>query len=163
MSVRLKQLVRKGLTLLESLLAAVILAMVVAAITLPFAAGAESTLQEARQTLAVNLAQDLMEEILAKPVSDPQGGPNVVEASRSLWDDMQDYAQLDEVNSIVSLDGTAVTDPSSTGLTRHAKVALHRLSGQNAAEATCFLLVTVEVRYKNQSIVTLSRLVYMNN
>lgn len=161
MNARWKQLVRKGLTLLESLLAAVILAMVVAAIALPFAAGAESTLQEARQTLAVDLAQDLMEEILAKPVSDPQGNP-VHEASRGQWDDMQDYAQLDEVTSIVSMDGTVVTDPSSTGLTRHARVALHRLPGQAASEATCFLLVTVEVRYNNQAIVTLSRLVYMN-
>jgi Tfp pilus assembly protein PilV len=162
MNARWKQLVRKGLTLLESLLAAVILAMVVAAIALPFAAGAESTLQEARQTLAVNLAQDLMEEILAKPVSDPHGH-TTPEASRNLWDDMQDYAQLDEVTSIVSMDGTAVTDPSSTGLTRHARVAQHRLSGQNPSEPTCFLLVTVDVKYKGQSIVTLSRLVYMNN
>lgn len=148
--------------MLESLLAAVILAMVVAAIALPFAAGAESTLQEARQTLAVNLAQDLMEEILAKPVSDPQGQP-AHEASRNLWDDMQDYVQLDEVTSIVSMDGAAVTDPSSTGLTRHARVAPHRLPGQPAGETTCFLLVTVYVSYNNQPIVTLSRLVYMNN
>jgi Tfp pilus assembly protein PilV len=162
MKARWKQLVRKGLTLLESLLAAVILAMVVAAIALPFAAGAESTLQEARQTLAVNLAQDLMEEILAKPVSDPQGNPTP-EASRSQWNDMQDYVQLDEVAIITSWDGTVVTDPSSTGLTRHARVAQHRLPGQSAAETTCFLLVTVYVQYNNQTIVTLSRLVYMNN
>ena len=43
-----------------------------------------------KQTIAA--AESLLEEIMLKAYDDPDGLPNVVEASRELWDDVSDYA-----------------------------------------------------------------------
>ena len=63
----------RGFTLMEALLATAILAMAIFAITMPFSTAAASEQLDGRQTLAVALAQEMMEEILAKPFDDPNG------------------------------------------------------------------------------------------
>ena len=151
-----------GFTLLEALLAAVILAMVVGAIVMPFTVGAQNTAAASRQTLAVNLAQDLMEEILAKSFHDPDGA-EVGETGRSNWDDMDDYDGYSEAaGAIASFDGVVVSDPAAVGLTRGASVEGVYVSGQGPPDPVTFMRVTVEVLYHNQSQVELSRLVYAN-
>lgn len=162
----------EGFTLLESLLAAVVLAMVVAAITLPFTAGARSQQAEARQTLGTSLAEELMEEILQKPFEEPDDadqvaedesafGPDAGESSRADFDAIDDYHGYTEAaGSVQGADGSAVTDPAAAGLSRHASVAYVYVSGQNPADDPSFMRVVVEVRYQNQPIVTLTRLVH---
>ena len=63
-----------GFTLIEALMAASILAITVAAAIVPFTCGVRTQDIETRQTLAVGLAQDLMEEILLKPFEEPDDG-----------------------------------------------------------------------------------------
>lgn len=151
-----------GFTLLEALLAAVVLAIVVGAVIIPFSAGAANTAQDARTTLAVNLAQDLMEEILAKPFNDPDG-TEVGETGRSTWDDMDDYHGYSESEgTIAGFDGVTVDDPASLALTRSAVVQSVYVAGQGAPEPPTFLRITVKVRYRGATLVSLSRLAYAN-
>ena len=153
---------RAGITLVESLLAATVLAMAVTAIVVPFSAGAKSVHEDARQTLAVALAQDLMEEILAKPFYDPDGS-DADEEERWDWDDMADYDALVEAEGeIRSFDTQLVTDPASRGMTRHAGVKSVYVSGQDTTEPSTFLRIVVEVKYQGRSVIKLTRLVYAN-
>ncbi len=147
---------------MEALLAAVVLAIVVGAIVMPFTAGASNTAQNARSTLAVNLAQDLMEEILAKPFSDPDGN-ETGETGRSNWDDMDDYNGYSEAEgTIAGFDGVTVDDPAAVALTRNATVESIYVAGQSAPDPPTFLRITVYVRYHGDVVVRLSRLVYAN-
>ena len=151
-----------GLTLLEALLAAVVLAMAASAVIMPYAVGAQAAMRDARQTLAVDLAQDIMEEILSKSFSDPDGKERG-EKGRSSWDDMSDYDGYEEkAGAIRRFDGTLVDDPAATGLSRHVSVVGVYVSGQDTRQPPTFLRVTVEVRYKGQTLTRLSRLVYAN-
>jgi len=149
-----------GFTLIEALLAAVVLAMAVAAIIMPFAAGAQATARDARTTLAVNLAQDMMEEILAKEFRDPGGG---VETGRSDWDNIADYhGYVEPAGAIRSFDGVGIDDPASVGLSRHVTVEPVYVSGQDTSEDPTFLRVIVEMHYHGTSLLRLTRLVYAN-
>lgn len=151
-----------GITLLESLLAALVLAMAITAVTMPFTAGAQATAEDARMTLAVNLAQGLMEEILAKPFHDPDG-TGLGETDRPTWDDMGDYNGYSEgEGSIAGFDGVITSDPAALGMTRHAAVQSVYVSGQDTAKPPTFYRVSVEVRYHGETRVKLNRLVYAN-
>jgi len=152
----------RGITLMESLLAAAILATAAAVVIVPFSAGAQSVAQDARQTLAVSLAEGLMEEVLSKAFSDPDGS-EAGENRRSRWDDMDDYHGYQEAEgAIVEADGTAVTDPAATALSRRVMVESVYVAGQDHGEPATFLRITVEVRHHGAPVVTLSRLKYSN-
>jgi Tfp pilus assembly protein PilV len=151
-----------GFTLIEALLAAVVLAMVVGAVVMPFTAGAANTEQNARSTLAVNLAQDLMEEILAKPFHDPDGS-EAGETGRSNWDDMDDYDGYSEAEgAIAGFDGVVVDDPASTALTRDVTIESVYIAGQDQSEKPTFIRITVNIRYHGDTLASFSRLVYAN-
>ena len=153
---------RAGITLVESLLAATVLAMAVTAIIVPFSAGAQSAQEDARQTLAVGLAQGLMEEILAKGFSDPDGS-DTDEGGRWDWDNMADYDALAEADGdIRSFDRQLVTDPGARGVTRRASVKSVYVSGQDTADASTFLRIVVEVEHRGVTVIKLTRLVYAN-
>ena len=151
-----------GITLLETLLAAAVLAMAAAAVIMPFAAGAQCTAEDARLTLGVSLAEGLTEEILSKPFRDPEGS-EAGETGRSDWDDMPDYHGYSESEgNIVGFDGVTVSDPAAVGLTRHVAVEGVYVAGQDTQAPPTFLRITVQVRYRGQPLVTLHRLAYAN-
>ena len=150
-----------GLTLLESLIAAVLLAVVAGSVIAPFTAGAQNNAQEARQTLAVSLAQGLMEEVLSKAFSDPDGS-EAGETGRSAWDDMMDYNGYKEVEgAIVSADGAALTGSATAGLSRTAAVRKMILMA-GPGESGTFAEIVVEVQYHGTAIIRLVRLAYDN-
>ena len=151
-----------GFTLIEALLASVILTLVVGAILMPFTAGAQNAVQNAREVLAANLAQELMEEILSKSFNDPDG-TNAGETNRMKWDDMRDYNNFSESQgNIKNLNGEIFTDPLASNMSRTAKVENVYVAGQDTSNPPTFLRITVEVRYKGQVIKRISRLVYEN-
>jgi type II secretory pathway pseudopilin PulG len=161
---RLGRKLLNGFTLIEALLAAVILAMAITAIVMPFSAGVQNEGIDGRRTLAVNLAQGMMEEILTKPFYDSGGstvlGPEPGE-TRFAFDNIDDYDGLSEADGqIKNMDGSVVTDPAAKGLSRNVRCAYVHVSGQNLSDAATFIRVTVEIRYNNQPLVTLSRLVF---
>lgn len=59
-----------------------------------------------KQTVAV--AESLLEEILLKSYDDPDGLPNVVEASRALYDDVSDYAGYTTSGGMKDMAGNAI-------------------------------------------------------
>lgn len=157
----------EGFTLLEALLASVILAAGVAAITVPFAAGARNEQVDTRRTVAVGLAEEILEEILTLPFEDDlpgyarHPGPDPGEYERSMFDNIDDYHQYTEgEGEITSVDGQSLDDLSATGLSRKVTTQYIYVNGQSMSEPPSFIRVTVEVRYKQQPIVTLTRLVY---
>jgi len=162
----------EGFTLFEALLAAVILAMAVVAITLPFTAGAQNQETEARQALAVNLAEELMEEILLRPFEEPDDGDDVIEAeaefgpesnelTRADFDAIDDYHGYSESpGSIPGADGAVVQDRAAAWLSRHVTVAYVYLQGQDVSEDPSVMRVVVEVRYRGDPLITLTRLVH---
>jgi MSHA pilin protein MshD len=155
----------RGFTLAEALLAAAILAMAITAITMPFATGAASEQLDGRQTLAVALAQEMIEEILAKPFDDPQGasspGPEGGETSRSRFDNIDDYHLYTETpGHIADGSGTVITGPAANGLSRHVTAEYVYVAGQDTGQPADFIRITVEVRHDNTPLITLTRLAY---
>jgi MSHA pilin protein MshD len=152
-------------TLIEALLAAVILAMAVSAIAMPFTAGAQNEQVDARRTLAVSLAQEMMEEILTKPFDDPAGvmtpGPEPGETSRNTFDNIDDYHGYTEPpGCITNLDGQFINTPASVGLSRYVTATYVYVSGQDTGQPPSFIRVSVVVKHRGLPLVTLSRLVY---
>lgn len=152
-----------GITLLEALLAAVVLSMAAAAVIVPFTAGAQCTAEDARLTVAVGLAEGLMEEILSKSFSDPEAS-EAGETGRSNWDDMDDYNGYSEAaGEIAGFDGAVVAaDSAAVALTRQVTIESVYVAGQDTGQDPTFLRITVQVRYRGQPLVTLGRLAYAN-
>ena len=158
---------RSGFTLMEALLAAVILTIAVSSIVMPFTAAAQQTLENTRQTLAANLAQEMMEEILAQPFNDEDVdwkyvlGPDIGENTRDLFDNMDDYnGYTEDVGAIQDYSGEVLGDATDAGLSREVEVTYVYVDGQSQANPPSFLRVTVKVLHEDQTIVELSRLVY---
>lgn len=150
------------------MLACVILAAVVSAMVMPFAAGAQNDQANARQALAVALAQDLMEEVLSKPFDDPGGaartpGPDAGEAAgnRATFDNVDDYhGYTEQAGTIRPFQQTRAADPLAAALSRGATVEYVRLAGQDPAIPMNVCRVTVRVCQGGMELAKLSRLVY---
>jgi len=156
-------------------MASVILAIAVTAAVMPFMCGARSQDVESRQTLAVSLAQDLMEEILTKPFEEPADGdqlpepesrfgPDAGESSRSSYSAIDDYHGYTELaGHIVDPAGQVITDAAAAGLSRHVTVSYVYVTGQDVTESPSFMRVVVEVRHNGLPAVTLTRLIHWVN
>ena len=147
---------RGGFTLIESLMAATILTLVVSGMIMPFTVAASNGQASARQVTANAMATELMEEILAKPIADPDDqnltpGPDLGETagSRRTFDNVDDYHGY-------SSDRGAM---QGSQLIIWSQVEYITVAGQATSEAkTC--RVTVGVMHKNTTLVTLTRLVW---
>jgi type II secretory pathway pseudopilin PulG len=146
-----------GFTLIEALIACVILAMVVAGITMPFAAGARSEAHDARLTLATQLAQEMIEEIMSRPFDDPDGVD--VGETRLTFDDMDDYNIDEPDGQIRDARGEPMYDLAAAGLSRHTTCSKILLTGQPNGDTPDYVRATVEVRYRSQPLVRLVRLI----
>lgn len=150
---------------MEALLATAILAMAIFAVTMPFATAAASEQLDGRQALSTALAQEMMEEILAKPFDDPQGastpGPETGETTRSRFDNIDDYHGYNETpGHIADGSGTVITGAAAAGLSRHVTAEYVYVSGQDTGQPATFIRVAVEIRHDNTPLITLTRLAY---
>ncbi len=155
----------QGFTLVEALLASVILAMAITAVTAPFTAAARNERADGRRTVAVCLANEIMEEIISKPFDDPDGksavGPESGESTRSEFDNIDDYHRYEEkAGAIVDGTGTLAGDPLAGDLSRHVTTTYIYVSGQDMSDSPDFVRVEVTVRRKGLPLVTLTRLAY---
>jgi prepilin-type N-terminal cleavage/methylation domain-containing protein len=152
---------RAGFTLLESLLASVILAASVSAVLIPYSAGARNDAYSAEKALATSLASDLMEEIIAHPFSDPDdgsqvAGPDSGEYGQASFDNVDDFHGLTEPA------GFCTTDPRAAALSRGTEVQYVFVNGQDASEPPKVCRVTITVDHGDETLATLTRLVYCN-
>jgi hypothetical protein len=76
---------------------------------------------------------------------------------------MTDYdGYTESPGNIVASDGSVVMDPASPGLSRTVSAKYVYVSGQNISVNPTFIRIAVTICYNNQSIVTLTRLAYMD-
>ncbi len=124
---RVRPAVRRGMTLVEALLASVILAVAVAAISQAVLAGQMQAYHALHRRRAVDLAEALMEEVLRLPYNDPDGtsspGPEAGETDRGRFDNIDDYNGFGEAaGTLVDL-ADAPYDSAYQGFSRSVTVA----------------------------------------
>ena len=88
-----------GFTLIELIFFIVVVAVGLAGILMVMDVSVRSSAAPMVRKQAMALADSLMEEILLKAYDDPDGLPNVVEAGRALYDDVDDYNGISETIS----------------------------------------------------------------
>lgn len=89
-----------GFTLMELILFIVVVSVGVAGILMVMDVSVKSSADPMVRKQAMALADSLLEEVLLKAYDDPDGLPNVVEADRTLYDDVEDYNGINETLSV---------------------------------------------------------------
>ena len=162
---------RRGLTLIEGLIAASVLAVAVVGIVGPISASYKHAAAAESTSLAVALAGQLLEEISAKSFADPSDqsltrGPeaNEVAAGRPAFDNIDDYHNYadstDGSSGVVTraLDGSTL-DLGRRGIVRRSVTVEYRDSPAGAAVAQGnFALVTVRVQARGAPSVVAHKL-----
>ncbi len=80
-----------GLTLIELIVFIVVVGVALAGIAAAINYNVQHTVDPVVRKQALAIAESMLEEVLLQNFSDPDGGANVVEASRDLYDDVDDY------------------------------------------------------------------------
>lgn len=155
---------RRALTLIECLIALVILPLAVTAVAYAVTAGQAQSLESLRSARAAALADALMEEILSKSYSEPGGGnpplgKDTGETTRPTFDDMDDYLDYSEPAGTLR-DATNTLYPSAyQRFSRTATCAGGTATLSGLGPATTGLTITVTVSEAGANLVTLSRFV----
>jgi prepilin-type N-terminal cleavage/methylation domain-containing protein len=155
----------KGFSLVESLLASVILGISVAGISSLLISGVKENELSVKYAVAADLAHSLLNEIISKPFYDPDNpsllnpGPDGGEKRWNL-DNVDDYEGLFEPAGLMyGPAGWWIIAPSLANFSRSATAAYVYLPGQDVEADPTFILVTVKVMDGSQSLVELKRLV----
>jgi hypothetical protein len=147
--------VRCGFTLIEGMMASVVLAAVTLAVLAAFTAAAQNGEAADESMMAAELARQLLDEIAAKPVLDPNNvvqmlGPDAGENGRAQFDNVDDYhGYRDSTKKLYGLDNVAVMDLPYE-YKRSVTVEFRRPPGTTTARASAdFVVVTVKVQVKS--------------
>jgi MSHA pilin protein MshD len=82
---------QKGITLIELIIFMVIVGVAMAGIISAINYNVQHSADPVVKKQALAIAEALLEEVMLQNFSDPNGGANVVEARRDLYDDVSDY------------------------------------------------------------------------
>jgi prepilin-type N-terminal cleavage/methylation domain-containing protein len=155
---------RRGFTLAESLIASVVLAIAVVSIAGTLTATYQSMSSSSETSEAVAMAQQLIEEIAAKPFAVPSGEvdnpgfPSGI-TDRSTYDSIDDYHGFTDTSAdITKLDGASVTAGSGGVFTRSVTITPGVLPTGHTAPAADFAMVAVTVTKPSGEAITISRL-----
>ncbi len=143
---------RRGFTLVESLIASVVLAVAVVGIAGTLAASYQQAKDQVSISESTSLARQLMEEISAKPFAVAAGDTNfpgysAANTGRTNYDDVSDYHGYTDVStSLRTLGGQTYAVGTAGPYTRSVTVTTNGAvpSGHTAA-ADDFRLITVTV------------------
>ena len=97
-----------GFTLVELIIFIVVVAFGMAGILMVMDTSVKSSADPLIRKQTVAMAEGLLEEMLLKSYDDPDGLPNVVEVSRSLYDDVSDYAGYTTSGGMKDMAGNAI-------------------------------------------------------
>ncbi|MCA9256558.1 MAG: type II secretion system protein [Phycisphaerales bacterium] len=159
----------RAFTIAEALLAATILAIVAASVSLPFVAIAQQMNAASEIEIAVELAEELMEEILARPFYAPGElapslGPEAGETERRLFNAVDDFHAYLEykgdaaTSHLEDYKGADVTDASMSKFFRRVKVEYIALPDMAADDdAYSFVRITVLVYFNRNEVYRLVR------
>lgn len=155
-----------GFTLFESLLAVLLIGIAATAFCSALQAGMAHNQASVYSTQAVTLANDLINEIVAKPIRDAgtptnfSPGPGADEPSRDYYDNVDDYDGLTEpTGQLRGPDGQLLPAAAAAGFSRTATATYITLPGQDSRYCPAFVRVTVEVKRNDVSLVTLTRVI----
>lgn len=135
---------RKGFTLLEAMIAAVVLGIAAAGILLPFTSGAAIRAEGAHRTLAAKLAGDLMEEIVKTPFD-------------QIIANYGGYAEPQ--GQVKDASGIIFTDSNYANFSRDVSCEYVYMPQESGDGEPKFIRVIVRVYYRGGEIATVSRLV----
>lgn len=140
---RQRRQIAGGFTLVEAMLAVVVLGIAAAGVLLPFTSGASVRAEGARRTLGARLASDLIEEIVNQPFADIVANYNYSEPQGAVKD----------------ATGAVFTDSNYANFSRSVTSTYVTVPQQTNPETYNFIRVTVQVNYKNKKVATVSRLI----
>ncbi len=149
--------IRTAFTLAETLIASVILAVAVAAISQAITVGQTQTYEAVHELRATQLLEAMMDEILAHPYADPSSPDS--ESTRDTFDDMQDYDGYSEsVGTIADIAGLAYVD-NYTKFARSVAIVVDPLTVSDLGGDINGLTITITVTDANDRQWTLTRFV----
>ena len=151
------------MTIVEAVMATVILAFAVTAVAAALMAGAQQSYEAVDTRLANESAQALMEEILTLPYEDPQGasapGPEAGESTRSAYDNVDDYHGFAEsVGTLVDATGTAYP-AEYAALSRSVTVTVTSLQPAGFGSPISGLTIMVSVQLGPRTLAQVVRFV----
>lgn len=155
----------RGFTLLEAMIASMILALATVAVLGPVMASHQQAEEIDEGSQALVLAQQLMEEITAKPFADPTDGntvmgPEMDETDRSLFDNVDDYnGYRDRSRSLQARSGANVGDAAGGAYERSVNVEYRLSPAGGVVVSGDFALVTVTVTSPDRAPVRVYKLV----
>lgn len=142
--------------LAEALLASVILATTVVFVSAAFMAGTQQSYEAVYSRRAAELAEAMVEEIIALPYVDPDGLP---EAGRNSFDNVADYhGYAEAAGNLIDANGNAYP----TEYDRYARsvtVTASNLQPPGFASAIPGVKATVTVTLNGRTMVAVSRFV----
>ena len=103
---------RRGLSLVEVMLAVIIMATMLVAAFSAVGASAKSRIAQQESSFGLSLARQLLAEIMQTRYQDlinPVWGTETGETSRSQYDDVDDYDGYKELSGLTYADGTSIT------------------------------------------------------
>jgi len=158
----------KGFTLVEAMMALVVLGLAVAAILTPITAAVDQKDRAAKQMVAVLLAEQTIEECLSRTVwcsNDPIVlGHDAGKTTRAAYNEKSDYHNLNEsASQLGTVYGSALAASTFPNLKRKTWMQTLYLSGEYTGYSPDFVMLTVRVYDGDEELVTLRRLINNND
>lgn len=133
----------QGFTLVEAMMAVVVLGIAAASLLLPFISGAAVQAEGINRTLAANLASDLIEEVVNTPFDQIYTNYNYSEPQGQVKD----------------TSGVVFTDPSYSKFSREVICQYVNVPQATELESPKYIHVTVQINYDGSPIATIDRLI----
>jgi MSHA pilin protein MshD len=112
---------QKGITLIELIIFMVIVGIAMAGIVSAINFNVQHSADPVVKKQALAIAESMLEEVTLQNFSDPDGLPNIVEASRDLYDDINDYDNYSR-NGISSINAPSTTITGLEGYNVSVKI-----------------------------------------
>ena len=133
----------KGFSLAESMIALVVLGFAASAATVPFSSGSKVRAEGMRRTLAVTLANDLIEQA----------------ANEDFNNIISNYNYSEAAGQVKDYQGVAFTDSRYSRFSRRIGSEKVYLAQEDGSFAAKFIRISVTAYYDNREMVTVNRLI----
>lgn len=135
---------KSGFTLVEAMMAVIVLGIAAASVLLPFASGAAVRSEGINRTLAARLASDLMEEIVTTPFD-------------QIISNYDGYSESQ--GQVKDASGVVFTDSNYANFSRDVSCDYVYVPQESGAESPKYIRITILIKYSGSQIAILNRLV----